>query len=204
LKIDNSNKYKINNQAFGAKIWVTQSQNFNKLPLQILRRTNQYVGEPWDVYTSVKSLDEGYTDVMSVCTAGFIQNGTNAFLFHLQPENRHNHNSKAVVEKTLIYAISKLRGNNDNVTAFLTGGASQDESSEGLYFVIKDVLKNENIPFSSVWGHKELHWTDLFASAKSQKIVVNHNRDRQIVKNRQDIEKIYEDIFIHKGDEFVF
>lgn len=188
--------------SFGAQILVTQMPEFQKLPLNLLKKSKQYVGEPWDVYSSVKYLDEGFTDLMSICTAGFIQNGKSGFLFHLQPGNINN--PREIVEKTLIDAISKLRNANDNVTAFLTGGCSKYGADDELYFVIKDVLKAENTPFSAVWGQKEWHWTDLFASAPEQKFVVSHNRERLVVKNRKDIEKIYEDVFIHKGDEFIF
>ena len=202
MKLNSYNQNISNNPSFGANILVTEAPNFKKLPLKLLKESKQYIGAPWTVKDAVKFLDEGFTDGAIVCTSMFLKNQQNGCLLHLQPQNINNTNE--AVAKTLIGAISKLREAGQEVTAFLTGGCSFYFPSEDFYGLIKDVLKQEKVPFSAVWGAKSSPLTDLFASIPRQELIVNHNLNNKVVKSRQDIEKLYTDVFVHKGDEFIF
>lgn len=217
ISSNNQNQNKLN---FKANIEIVAAKaEFERLPLNFLKDGGQYVGYPWTIYQSAKFLKEGFTDNASVCTEGFIQNGKNGFIFHLQPENSAN--SNATIARKFKDAADQLKNQNGELSAFLTGGNPLYGESWKLYEFITKLLRDDfKIPFSSIWGHRKSENTDLYASALSQRYVVCANWERkplawqrelhkdyfepEEIRSIKDLKKVYEDVIIDKNDIVIF
>jgi len=201
-----------NNQpSFKANIRVLGGlDDFAKLPLSLAKS----VSAPWTVSESMKILDDGFTEDMVICTAGYIQNGKTGLLFHLSPLKKAN--TEEAVHKTFndyIQKLKELKEGGENLGGFITGGKAESLDSNKLYQLIKNIFEKNKIQFSSIWGSKlalpstDLYTpvTDLYVSAAKQEYVINANlRSGVFVNNAEDLKKVYEEVIIHPQDTLVF
>lgn len=196
-----------NTPAFKADIFVFNRARFQALPLGEMKSTGNYLTDSWTV-ESAKFLSEGLTDGASVCTAGYVHNDENGFLFHFIP---YFNESKDVAD-FLQMAAQKLSEKNKQITAFLTGGNAEVQVSKELYASIRETFCRLKIPCSSIWGNKKIAGctsSDLFVSApKRQYIVCPNTWGSQYtqINNIEDLRKLYDviDINPESRDRLVF
>lgn len=193
-----------NKTAFKANIRIIPNNSaYENIPM----KAGHYIGMPWIIQKSVKILDEGFTDDMAICTAGYIQNGKIGILFHLNPGRKEN--TKKTISRAFANLIKKLKDGQDdrgNLSAFITGGKFDSDGSQRLHRLIKNILERNKIPFSSVWGHKgSVPLTDLFVSAVGQEYIVNANlRGGVSPRSIDDLKKVYNEVIIRPEDTLSF
>lgn len=200
-----------NKPSFKADIRVFTSPQYRRLPISQLGKAGKYVGFPWSVPKSSMLLEEGYTRELYVCTGGYIQNGKTGFIFHFNSVLQNIKKAKEFMRSR----VESLRVPDDNnqVSAFLTGGRIQDAitdsfygSSEELYCEIKDALTEMNVPFSAIWGQKGNFSTNLFSSAQRQVHIISPNLNNATVNQIRDINDLrafYRDVIIAPQDKLI-
>lgn len=194
-----------NKPAFKADIMVFNRALFQTLPLGHMKATGNYLTDSYSV-ESAKFLSEGLTDGASVCTAGYIHNGENGFLFHCIPY----FNGQKEVSELLQSAFEKLSENNKKISAFLTGGNTDAQVSVDLYMMLKKAFCDFEVPCSSIWGNKNTAGctsSDLFVSASKRQYIVCPNtwsNSYTQIESLEDINKLYAIVDIHNNDRLVF
>lgn len=223
MKIQHNRQNKI---TFKADIKVVSSlfRLKEQIPLEKLRAAGNTVNY-WGIYDA-KFLEEGYTSGATVCTEGYIQNGKAGFMFHLDPGN--DSNTEDTIAETFAKIIHRLKKQNNDISAFITGGHIYNKMSCDMYDLIKNVLEDLKVNFSSIWGYNkngdkwtDYPFTDLFASAINQKYIINTNMDtlaevekmkhqpykfnpKYTIKNINDLKNTYEEIIIASKDTLIF
>ena len=202
----------VHNVRFSSKIQVVSQAEFDRFNEPELRRAGLSVDYPWDYKQRVPHATEAITSDAQNCNAGGITNGLHLALFHINsifskwnPQPQHRDKNYTETMEALDDDISRLKKENPNLRALLTGGDRNNYNSPDLKAFLLGIFKYWSIPVSILWGQRE----DIYPGSSVHYTCANdtwslcHCSGLQTASSLDDLKKAYEHIHIDPGDQLV-
>lgn len=197
---------------FKAKIRFSQNA-YNKLPLSNLYHQGKYIGKPW-LITDSKLLDEGYSDLASACTMGFIksQGAKEGYFFHCAPSS----NPFERVKAEIIPVIQKFQEIGKPIEGILTGANLKIESSLEQAKNFMGLFDNFDIQYSAFLAQRpyenpfnnmfrtDCPRVDMFVSAPKNEYIIGSKNEPMFIKHQMHLKDRF--IILKKApqDEIIF
>lgn len=145
---------------FTAKIKFVDSDAFDKIPEDQMKKNGEYVGFlEWDIDHIVSNKKQAATDSIACCNAGGITNGESVSLFHLLPNLSVSALDK--VKSRIDQEVKTLKQSHSKLTGLILGGYPTIESSVKLFDNLKKFYEENKVTPSIFWGQPDKAYSNI-------------------------------------------